>query len=164
MRPRVYPLFVLQEKLQIDLENGLQKSHVGALVQTDLVLPDVDNQYLTCRQSEQGAFTLKILILASFATISTLDVHDQDILGQLDTATRGGFFLILGHPYSFSGLTTLAFAHYTELGAKEIIQQGGFAGGLGTEDGDEVVVEARLSDVCLHEVVVEDGARSTVSL
>src|SRR4051812_12250489 len=35
---------VLQEQLQVDLKHSLEQAHVCALVQTNLVLPDVDNQ------------------------------------------------------------------------------------------------------------------------
>lgn len=162
--PRGCSLFIFQEELQVDLENSLQKPHIGALVQTDLVLPDIDNQNLACRQGKQSALAFKVLIFTTLASIGALHVHNEDILGQLDSATRCGIFLVLGHPYSFGGLASFTLAHDTKLGAKEVVQQGGFAGGLGTEDGDEMVVEAGLGNMCLDKVVVEDGAISVVSL
>jgi hypothetical protein len=36
-------LFVFQEELEVDLKDSLQQSHVGTLVQANLVFPDIDN-------------------------------------------------------------------------------------------------------------------------
>ena len=42
-KDRYYLLGVLHEELQVDLEHRLEQAHVRALVQADLVLPDVDD-------------------------------------------------------------------------------------------------------------------------
>lgn len=158
MDARVDSLRILQKKLAVDLEDGLQQPHVCTLVQTDLVLPYVYDQNLARRQSEQGTLALEVLILASLAAVCTFHVHNEDVLGQLDSTARGGAFLVLGHPYSLCGLSPFTLAHDTEVGAEEIVQQGGLSGGLGAEDGNEVVVEARLGDLCFDEVIIENGA------
>lgn len=154
----MYSLLVLQEELQVHLEHSLQETHIRTLIQANLVLPNIDNQDLTRCQGKEGALSFKVLIFASFAAIGALDVHNQDVVGQLDSTVGGGFFLVLGHPNSLCGLPTLGLGHDTELGPEEVIQQGRLARGLGAEDGDEVVVEASLRDPGLGEVVVQVGA------
>lgn len=74
-------LLVLQKQLQIDLKHGLQQSHVRSLVQPHLVLPNIDDEHLTSRQRKESALALKVLIFASLAAISTLNIHHQDIWG-----------------------------------------------------------------------------------
>lgn len=162
--PVAYSLFVLQKELQVHLEDSLQQTHVCALVQANLMLPDVDNQNLTRCQGKEGTLSLKVLVFASLAAIGTLDVHNQDVVGQLDGAISGGFLLVLGHPYSLGSLPTFRLGHDTELGPEEVVQQGGLARGLGAEDGDEVVVEASLGDLGLDEVVVQMRAGFRVSV
>jgi hypothetical protein len=92
----VFVLVVLEEQLQVDLEDGLEQTHVGTLVQTDLVFPDVDNQDLAGGQREQGTLALKVLVLSTFAAVGTLDIHDQDVVCHLDGTSLG-----------FGGLTAL---------------------------------------------------------
>jgi hypothetical protein len=37
---------LLSEKAKIDLKHGLEETHIGTLIKTDLVLPEVDDQDL----------------------------------------------------------------------------------------------------------------------
>lgn len=74
-------LSVFNEELQVDLEDGLEEAHVCALVQADLMLPNVDNQNLTGGQSEEGTLALKVLVFAALAAVGSLNVHDEDVLG-----------------------------------------------------------------------------------
>lgn len=92
--------------MQVDLEDGLEQTHVGTLVQTDLVFPDVDNQDLAGSQCEQSTLALKVLVLSTFAAIGTFNVHDQDVVCHLDGASFSLVALVLAHPYSFGGLAT----------------------------------------------------------
>jgi hypothetical protein len=55
-------------------------------------------------------------------------------------------------------LAALCFRHDGEVGAKEVVQQGGLSGGLGAEDGNEVVVETRIGDIGYMEILVDVGA------
>jgi len=55
-------------------------------------------------------------------------------------------------------LATFGFRHDGEVGAKEVVEQGGLSGGLGAEDGDEVVVETRIGDIGYLEILVDVGA------
>ena len=149
-------LLVLEEELQVDLENGLEKTHVGTLVQTNLVLPDVDDQNLTGGQRKEGTFALKVLVLTTLSTVCTLDVHDEDVLRHWGACAC--LLLVLGHPDTLGSLATLGFRHDGEVGAKEVVEQGGLSGGLGTKDGDEVVVETRIGDIGYLEIFVDVGA------
>lgn len=60
--------------------------------------------------------------------------------------------LILRHPDTLGRLLPLLLGHDAELGSEEVVQKGGFAGGLGAEDGDEVVVEAGGGDMFVGEI------------
>jgi hypothetical protein len=142
-------LGVLYKELEVDLEYGLEQAHVRALVQTNLVLPDVHNQHLARRQGEQGAFALKILVLTALATVGTLHIHNQNILRH---ATGAVHALVLAHPNALGGLATLLFGHDAELGAEKVVEQRGFARRLRAKDGYEVVVEARGDDLLDVEV------------
>lgn len=146
-------LLVLEEELQVDLEDGLEQAHVGTLVQTDLVLPDVEDQDLACGERKEGALALKVLVLTALATVGTLDVHDEDVVGHLGAGAV--LALVLGHPDALGGLSALRLRHDGELGAEEVVEQGGLAGGLRAKDGDEVVVEAGVGDVGELEVFIE---------
>lgn len=150
-------LLVLEEQLQVDLEHRLEQPHVCTLVQADLVLPDVHNQDLARREGKQRALPLKILVLAALAAVGALDVHDQDVVRDSDcvVALAALLPLVLGEPYPLGRLPPLGLGHYGELGAEEHVEQGRLAGRLRPEDGDEVVVEARIDDVGLLEVRVE---------
>lgn len=130
------------------------------------MLPYIDNQDLACRQGEEGTLSLEVLILTPLPAIGTLDVHNQDVVGQLDGSFGSGLLFVFGHPYSLCGLPAFRLGHDTELGPEQVVQQGGLARGLGAEDGDEVIVEAGLGDVGLGEVVVQAGAvtRKSVGL
>lgn len=50
-----------EEQAEVDLEDGLEQAHVGALVQPDLVLPDVDEEHLGDGHAEEGRLALKVL-------------------------------------------------------------------------------------------------------
>jgi hypothetical protein len=75
-----YILLVLQEQLQVDLKDSLQQSHVGSLVQSNLMFPDVDNEDLTRCKRKERTLALEVLILASLAPVGSLHVHDQDVI------------------------------------------------------------------------------------
>lgn len=140
-------LVVLEEQLQVDLEDSLEQTHVGTLVQTDLVFPDVDNQNLTGGQGEQGTLALKVLVLSTLAAVSALDVHDQNVVCHLDGASFGLVALVLAHPYSFGGLAALRLGHDAKMGAEQVVEQGALSGALAAKDRDEVVVEALAQDM-----------------
>ena len=115
------------------------------------MFPDVDDQDLTRSKGKKGTLALEVLVLAALATVCTLDIHNQDVVGHLSLV------LVLGHPDALCGLATFPLGHDAELGAEQVVQESRLAGGLGAEDGDEVVVEAGLGDVCLVEVLIEVG-------
>jgi hypothetical protein len=140
----VYALAVLDEQLKVDLEHCLQQAHVGTLVQADLVFPDVDDQDLTGRKRKQGTLALKILVFSSLSSVCALDVHDQDVLCHARAALGP---LVLAHPNALGGLTALLLGHDAEPCAEEVVEQRRLARRLGTEDGYEVVVEARRYDL-----------------
>jgi hypothetical protein len=140
----VYALAVLDEQLQVDLEHRLQQAHVCALVQADLVLPDVDDQDLAGGQRKQRALALKVLVLSALASVSALDIHDQDVLRHARAALGP---LVLAHPDALGGLAALLLGHDAELCAEEVVEQRRFARRLRAEDGYEVVVEARGDDL-----------------
>jgi hypothetical protein len=145
----VHTLAVLDEQLQVDLKDRLQQAHVGALVQADLVLPDVDNQDLARGQCEQGALSLKVLVLAPLSSVGALDVHDQNVFGHARTALRP---LVLAHPDALGGLTALLLGHDAELCAKQVVEQRRLARRLRAKDGDKMVVEAGGYDLLEVEV------------
>ena len=147
---------VLQEELQINLEDGLQESHVGTLIQADLMLPDIDDEDLAGGQGKQRALPFKVLIFAAFPTIRTLHVHHQDVLGHL-----GAFLLVLRHPYSLCRLPPFRFGHDTELGSEEVVEKRGLARRLRSKHRDKMIVEAGLGHVCFLEVVIDIRAVQT---
>jgi hypothetical protein len=149
-------LLVLEEELQVDLENSLEKTHVGTLVQTNLMFPYIDNQDLAGGQRKESTLSLEVLVLTALSTIGTLNVHDKDVVGHLGACTR--LSLVLGHPDTLCGLATLGFRHDRELGAEEVVEQGGLSGRLGAEDGDEVVIEARIGNIGCVEILADMGA------
>jgi hypothetical protein len=55
-------------------------------------------------------------------------------------------------------LPALRFRHDGEVGAKEVVEQGGLSGGLRAKDGNEVVVETRIGDIGFLEILVDVGA------
>jgi len=52
---------IFAKEAKINLEDGLEQSHVGALVKTALVLPEVDDEYFRGREREQGRFAFEVL-------------------------------------------------------------------------------------------------------
>lgn len=152
-------LAVLDKQLQVDLEDGLQQTHVGTLVQPYLMLPDVDYQDLAGCQGEQGALPLEVLILAPFAAVGTLDVHDEDVVGHGLFSLI--FALILGHPDTLCGLASLILGHDTERRFEQVVKQRRFAGTLRAEDGDQVVVEAGGGDPLDGQIVLKILATET---
>jgi hypothetical protein len=135
----VYALAVFDKELQIDLEHCLEQAHVRALVQSNLVLPNIDNQDLARRKRKQGALALKVLVLSALSAIRALNIHDQDVLRH-GRATL--WALVLAHPYALGGLPALLLGHDAELCAEEVIEQRGFARRLRPKDRYKVVVEA----------------------
>jgi hypothetical protein len=114
-------LAVFDEELQIDFEDGLEQAHVGTLVQSDLVFPDVDDEDLARGKRKEGALAFKVLVLSSLSAVGTLDIHNQDIFRHVGATLLP---LVLAHPYSLCGLTTLLLGHDAELGTEEVIEEG----------------------------------------
>jgi hypothetical protein len=149
-------LSILDKELEVHLKDGLEQPHVGALVQADLMLPDVDEQDFAGSEGEEGALALEFLVLAALAAVGALDIHDENVVGHLDAVALGA--LVLGHPDTFGGLLALRLGHDGEVGTKEVVEECGLAGRLRTEDGDEVIIESSVGDLLLLEVLVEIGA------
>lgn len=107
------------------------------------MLPDIHNEHLTGRKRKKSTLALKVLVLASFATISTLHIHHQDVVRHAD-AFRGRItlLLVLRQPNTFGCLPALLLGHDRELSTEQVVQQGGLAGRLRSKHGDEVVIEA----------------------
>lgn len=124
------------------------------------MLPNVDNQDLAGRQRKEGALALKVLVLTPFAPVGALDVHDENVVGHARARVGGALALqlVLGQPDALGGLAPLEVGHDAELGAEQVVEQGRLAGGLGAEDGDEMVVEAGIGDAFEGEVLGEVGA------
>lgn len=120
------------------------------------MFPDVDNQDLARREREEGALALKVLILAPFATVGPFDVHDQDVPSRFvflgGITILDGSLLVLGHPDSLGGLSTVRLGHDPEIGAEEMIEECRFARRLRAEDGDEMVIEAGRGDIFAGEI------------
>jgi hypothetical protein len=64
-------LAVFDEELQVDFEDGLEQAHVGTLVQSDLVFPDVDDEDLARGKRKEGALAFKVLVLSSLSAVGT---------------------------------------------------------------------------------------------
>lgn len=143
--------------MQVDLKDRLEQPHVGALVQADLVLPDVDDEHLARGKCKQGALALKVLVLSALPAVGALDVHDQDVLGHAGAALLA---LVLAHPDALGRLPPLLLGHDAELCAEEVVEQRRLARRLRAEDGYQVVVEARGNDLLeievRRQVLVED--------
>lgn len=110
------------------------------------MLPDIYNQHLAGSQGKQSALPLEVLVFPSFSTISTLHIHDQYVVRHVLGICIGPSSLILRHPYSFGSLPPVILRHDAEFGAKKMVQECRFSGRLGSEDGDEVVVETGRKD------------------
>ena len=54
-------LGLLAEESEVDLEDGLEEPHVGALVEADLVLPEVDDEDFGGGEGEERGFALEVL-------------------------------------------------------------------------------------------------------
>jgi len=52
---------VAAKQLQVDLKHSLEQAHVGSIVKTDLVLPQVHNQDFRGGDREQGTLAFKVL-------------------------------------------------------------------------------------------------------
>ena len=153
-------LLVFEEELQVDFEDRLEQAHVGPLVQTDLVLPDIDEQDLAGGQGEKSALPLKVLVLSALAAVSALDVHNEDVVGHLGASAVDT--LVLRHPDTLRGLLTLRFGHDAELGAEEVVEERRLARRLRAKDGNEMVVEAGLGNMLELEVSIQVGAMANV--
>lgn len=132
------------EQTEVDLEDCLEQRHVGTLIQSDLMLPHVDDETLCARHREEGTLSLEVLILSPLPAICSLDVHDQDI-----------HCLATTHPDSLCRLLTSRLVHDVERGAEQFVEKGGLTRRLATEDGTEVVAEAGVLETPLRETVVE---------
>lgn len=142
--------------MQIDFKHRLEKTHVGTLVQANLVFPDVDNKDFTGGEGKESALSLEILVFATLSSIRALYIHDKNIVGHGNASTL--LALVLGHPNTLGCLSSFGFGHDGELGAKEVVQERGFTGRLGAKDRNEVIVEAGWRNMRLLQVVVEVGA------
>lgn len=118
----MHVLVILHEQLQVDLKDGLQQPHVGALVQPHLVLPDVDNEDLTSRKREESTLALKVLILATLAAISAFHVHNQDVIRHALARALLALLLVLRQPNTLGRLPPLQLRHDRELSAEEVVQ------------------------------------------
>ena len=114
------------------------------------MLPYIHDQNLTRGEGKQGGLPLKVLVFAPLATVGALDVHDEDIVGHV--RARGVRGLVVRQPDSFGGLPPIGFLHDAEIRVEEGVEKGGFAGRLGAEDGDQMIVEADGGDVGKLEV------------
>lgn len=146
-------LFIFEEQLQVDFKNRLEEAHICALIQADLVFPDVDNEDLTSRESEESAFALKVLVFTTLTTIGAFHIHDEDVVGHLGAVAS--FALVLGHPDTLCRLTSFVLGHDGEFGAKEVVEKCRLAGRLRTENRDEVVVETSWRNTSGLEIIVE---------
>lgn len=66
--------------------------------------------------------------------------------------------LVPRHPYALGRLFSFRFRHNAEFSTKEVVEKGGFPCRLGSEDGDEVVIESRLADFLERQIVRESMA------
>jgi len=153
-------LAVLDKELQIDFEHRLQKPHICALIQPNLVLPDIHNQNLTRRQRKKRTLPLKILVFTALAAIRTFHIHNQDVFRHTIIAT--GLPFILAHPYPLCSLPPFLLGHDPELCFEKVVKECGFPRRLGAEDGDEVVIEAGRDDFFEVEVSRQVGAAPQV--
>ena len=120
-REHIPVLRLLPEEAEIDLENGLQQAHVGTLVQTDLVLPQVNQKDFGRCQREESRFSFEILerplrniqrrlrgaeittnlVFASLPPVCALHIHDHDV-----------HVLAFTHPDTCNGTTSLDSSYY----------------------------------------------------
>jgi hypothetical protein len=68
------------------------------------MLPDIDDEDLTCRKRKESTLALEVLILSSLSSVCTFHIHDQDVFCHSRAAR---FALVLAHPYSLCGLAAL---------------------------------------------------------
>ena len=54
-------LFGSEKEGEVNLKDRFEETHVGALVKTDLVFPNVDDQDFRDGNGEEGGFALKVL-------------------------------------------------------------------------------------------------------
>lgn len=142
----------LQEDAQVDLKHSLQQTHVCALVETDLMLPDVHNEHLTGGKGEQRALPLKVLVFTSLSAIRALDIHDEDVLGHPSLGSLVDISLILAHPDTLGRLSPLILRHDAKAGAKQRIQKCTLSCRLRSKHRDDVVVETLAQDVFLLKI------------
>lgn len=154
---RGYILPILQEQLQVDLKHSLQQSHVGSLVQSNLVLPNIDDENLACRERKERTLALKVLILTSLAAVGSLHVHNQDVIRHALRCASLALLLVVRQPDTLGRLPSLQLRHNRELSAKQLVEQCRLSGGLRTEDGDEVVVETSRCDIFERQILGQVG-------
>lgn len=111
------------------------------------MFPDVDNKNLARRKRKKRTLTLEILILASLATVSSLHVHDQDVISHALRRASFALLLVVRQPDTLGRLPSLQLGHHGKLGAEQIVEQCGLSGGLRTKHGDEMVIETGRRDV-----------------
>lgn len=142
----------LQEDAQIDLKHRLQQTHVCALVQTDLMLPDIHNEHLTGGKGEQRALPLKVLVFTSLSAVRTLNIHDEDVLCHSPLGTLIEISLVLAHPDTLGRLSPLILGHDAESSTKQRIEKCTLSCRLRSEDGNDVIVETLAQNVFLLEI------------
>lgn len=143
--------------MQVDFEHGLQQPHVGSLIQPHLVFPDVDNENLTRRKRKERTLALEVLILASLATVSSLHVHDQDVISHALRRAGVALLLVVRKPDTLGRLPSLQLRHHGELGTEEVIEQCGLSGGLRTKHGDEMIIETSRRDIFKGQIFGQIG-------
>lgn len=121
------------------------------------MFPDVDDDNLACRKRKERTLALKILILASLATVSSLHVHDQDVISHALRRASFALLLVVRQPDTLRRLPSLQLRHHGELGTEQAIKQCGLSGGLRTKHGDEMVIETSRRDVLKGQVFRQIG-------
>lgn len=121
------------------------------------MFPDVDNKDLTRRKREERTLALKVLILASLATVSSFHVHDQDVISHSLRRASFALVLVIRKPDTLGRLPSFQLGHHGELGTEQLIEQCGLSGGLRTEHGDEMVVETSWRDLLKGQIFGQVG-------
>ena len=117
------------------------------------MFPYIDDKNFTGSKGEKSALSFKVLVLSPFSTVRAFDVHNQYVVRHgLLFSCSFIIILVFGHPYALCCLLPIRLRHNTEFRAKQLIEQGGFACGLGTENRDEVVIEARLGNLLCYQI------------
>ena len=121
------------------------------------MFPNVDNEDFTSRKRKERTLALKVLILASLATISSLHIHDQDVISHALRRAGVALFLVVRKPDALGRLPSLQFRHHRELGTEQVVEQCGLPGGLRAKHGDEMVIETSRRDIFKGQIFGQVG-------